>query len=117
MVWVQSYEMKTPMVSINGEYAAIGDQQGNSIYICNKSGPVGKATTLLPILRVTVSAKGIDVYKRQKQELGNDTQALQVVQSIRLMVEAAWNKKESRGTHMRLDYPEMVEEYEKEFVV
>ena len=59
VVWVQSYEMKTPMVSINGEYAAIGDQQGNSIYICNKSGPVGKATTLLPILRVTVSAKGM----------------------------------------------------------
>ena len=52
-----------------------------------------------------------------KQELGNDTQALQVVQSIRLMVEAAWNRKESRGTHMGLDYPEMVEEYEKEFVV
>ena len=59
VVWVQSYEMKTPMVSINGEYAAIGDQQGNSIYICNKGGPVGKATTLLPILRVTVSAKGM----------------------------------------------------------
>lgn len=59
VVWIQSYEMKSPVVSINGEYVAIGDQQGNSIYICNKSGKVGQATTLLPILRVTVSAKGV----------------------------------------------------------
>lgn len=58
-VWVLSYEMKTPLVSVNGDYAVIGDQQGNSMYICNKSGPEGQATTLLPILRVTVSAKGV----------------------------------------------------------
>lgn len=59
VIWVQSYEMKSPIVSINGEYVAIGDLQGNSIYICNKSGCIGQATTLLPILRVTVSAKGV----------------------------------------------------------
>lgn len=59
VVWVQSYEMKSPVVSINGEYAAIADQQGNSIYICNKTGCLGQATTLLPILRVSVSAKGV----------------------------------------------------------
>lgn len=59
VVWVQSYEMKSPLVSVNGEYVAIGDLQGNSIYICNKSGCIGQATTLLPILRVTVSAKGV----------------------------------------------------------
>lgn len=59
VVWMQSYEMKSPMVSINGEFAAIGDLQGNSIYICDKSGPQGQAVTLLPILRVTVSAKGV----------------------------------------------------------
>ena len=79
-----------------------------------------------------IAVKSLGIYRRgehleqararldemlSKQELGNDTQALQVVQSIRLMVEAAWNRKESRGTHMRRDYPEMVEEYEKEFVV
>lgn len=59
VVWIQSYGMKSPVVAINGEYAAIADQQGNSIYICNKSGCLGQATTLLPILRVTVSAKGV----------------------------------------------------------
>ena len=34
-IWTQSYEMKTPIVSINGECAAIADQQGNNIYICD----------------------------------------------------------------------------------
>ena len=47
------------MVSVNGDFVAIGDQQGNSIYICDKNGTQGQATTLLPILRVTVSAKGV----------------------------------------------------------
>ena len=59
VVWVQSYEMRSPVVSVNGDFVAIGDQQGNSIYICDKNGTQGQATTLLPILRVTVSAKGV----------------------------------------------------------
>ncbi len=59
VVWVQSYEMKAPVISINGDYAAIGDQQGNNIYICDKTGCIGQATTLLPILQVSVSAHGV----------------------------------------------------------
>lgn len=59
VIWNQSYEMKAPIVSVNGEYAAVADQQGTSIYICDKSGPRGQAVTLLPILRVTISAKGV----------------------------------------------------------
>ena len=58
-IWVLSYEMKSPVVSINGEFAAIWDQQGNSIYICDTGGLQGQATTLLPILQVAVSAKGV----------------------------------------------------------
>lgn len=58
-VWVQSYEMKTPIVSVNGDYAAIADQQGNHIYICDLNGCQGVATTVLPIIKVTVSAKGV----------------------------------------------------------
>ena len=35
-VWILSYEMKHPMITVNGDFAAIGDRQGNSIYICDK---------------------------------------------------------------------------------
>lgn len=58
-VWVQSYEMKSPIVAVNGDYAAIADQQGNNIYICDLNGCQGVATTVLPIIKVTVSAKGV----------------------------------------------------------
>ena len=34
-VWTESYEMKSPIISVKGDYAAIADMQGNSIYICN----------------------------------------------------------------------------------
>ena len=45
-------------------------------------------------------------------DIHNDTETNQIVESIKLMVEAALNRKESRGTHMRLDYPETLKEYE-----
>lgn len=58
-IWVQTYEMKAPIAVVNGSFAAIADQQGNSIYIFNEEGPQGVATTLLPIVRISVSGKGI----------------------------------------------------------
>lgn len=58
-VWSMSYQMKSPVCSVNGDFAVIGDQQGNDIYICDKSGCQGQATTLLPILRISVSAYGV----------------------------------------------------------
>ncbi|MGI6054572.1 MAG: DUF5711 family protein, partial [Clostridium sp.] len=58
-VWSISYELKSPVCYVNGEYAVIGEQQGNTIYICDRSGCQGQATTLLPILRVSVSAYGV----------------------------------------------------------
>ncbi len=58
-VWIQSYEMKSPIVAVNGDYAAIADQQGNSIYICDLNGCTGVAATILPIVKVTVSAQGV----------------------------------------------------------
>ncbi len=57
--WVQAYEMKAPIIAINGDYAAIADQQGNQIYIFDKNGCQGTATALLPISKVSVSAKGV----------------------------------------------------------
>jgi hypothetical protein len=60
-VWTESYEMKSPIISVNGSYAAIADQQGNSIYICDEDGKLGEATTVLPISKVAVSGTGIVV--------------------------------------------------------
>ena len=58
-IWVQSYEMNTPIVSVNGEYAVVADRQGTSMYICNTDGCQGHAAALLPILQVSVSAHGV----------------------------------------------------------
>lgn len=58
-IWTQGFEMKTPVISINGDYAVIADQQGNDIYICNKTGCTGIARTQLPITKAVVSGKGV----------------------------------------------------------
>lgn len=58
-VWSLSYELKNPITCVNGDYVVIADQQGNSLYICNKSGQQGEATTVLPILKVGISAYGV----------------------------------------------------------
>lgn len=58
-VWTESYEMKNPIVAVNGDYAAIADKQSNSIVICNTDGVQGRATTVLPVSKVTVSGTGL----------------------------------------------------------
>lgn len=58
-VWIQSYQMRSPIIAVNGDYAAIADQQGNSIQIFNKEGVVGTATTEMPITKITISSKGL----------------------------------------------------------
>lgn len=60
-IWTESYEMKNPIVSVKGEYAAIADRQSNSIYICNTDGTQGSVTTVLPISKVAVSGTGVVV--------------------------------------------------------
>ena len=58
-VWTQSYEMKSPVIHVNGDYVIIVDQQGNDIYICNTTGCTGVAKTQLPITKAAVSSKGV----------------------------------------------------------
>lgn len=60
-VWTQPYEMKSPIASVNGDYIAIADQQGNDIIICDRTGCQGTAKTLLPIIKASISAKGVVV--------------------------------------------------------
>lgn len=58
-VWIESYEMKSPVACVNGDFAAVADQQGNTIYIFDKTGKTGVANTVLPIIKATVSAHGV----------------------------------------------------------
>ena len=59
VLWTLSFEVKAPICSVNGDYAVIADQQGNSVYILNQSGLRREATTILPILRVSISEHGV----------------------------------------------------------
>ena len=58
-LWNQTYEMQSPIVCIAGEYVAVGDYKGNTIYVMNLSGPCGQINMNRVILDLTVSEKGI----------------------------------------------------------
>jgi aspartate oxidase len=62
-------------------------------------------------------ALGILTELSDKNEVKKDTETHQIVVSILLMVRAALLRKESRGTHMRIDYPDMKEEFAKEIII
>lgn len=58
-VWMTSYEMKNPAACVNGDYAVVADLQGNSIYICDLTGVLGQASTVLPVVKAVVSQTGV----------------------------------------------------------
>ena len=57
-VWSLSFEMQQPMVSTDGDYLAIGDYGGNTIYLQTSSSIVGTIDTNLPIRQLCVSESG-----------------------------------------------------------
>ncbi len=58
-VWSEAYEMRSPMVVVSGNYAAIADREGRSIYIFDLNGCQGKVQTILPVTNVTVASQGV----------------------------------------------------------
>lgn len=58
-IWNRTYEMQTPLISISGQTAAIGDYNGRSIYVVDKNGEKGTVNTNLPIRDLCVSSNGV----------------------------------------------------------
>ncbi len=58
-VWNQTYEMSSPMMSSSDSYIAIGDMEGNDIYIFDRYGQCGHLTTAVPIQAIELSEQGV----------------------------------------------------------
>lgn len=84
LIWNQSFEMSTPMLSICEGYLAIYDQGGTSIYIMTATGLAKKIETSTPISTVCVANQGtvavlmkeddvstVRLYDRKGNELAN----------------------------------------------
>lgn len=59
ILWNQTYEMQSPMISICGSVAAIGDYNGRTIYIQSTEKQLGTISTNLPIRSLCVAANGV----------------------------------------------------------
>ncbi|MGN0471679.1 MAG: DUF5711 family protein [Lachnospiraceae bacterium] len=82
-IWNITYQMQNPLVDIRGEYVAIGDYNGDTLYVMNKSGKQGEIAVPMPIRRFSISANGyvavitgntsgqaIYVYSRSGEQVG-----------------------------------------------
>ncbi len=57
--WSITYNMQAPIVDVCGTTMVIAEQQGTQIYVVNEDGLLGNYASLLPILKVRVSAQGV----------------------------------------------------------
>lgn len=58
-LWNQTFEMQSPIISVCGDVAAIGDYNGRTIYVVNSTGQMGTVKTNLPIRDIEVSQSGV----------------------------------------------------------
>jgi hypothetical protein len=58
-VWNQMYQMQKPIIDICQNVVAIGDYNGNTIYIMDDTSVLGSFSTGLPIMEISVSANGL----------------------------------------------------------
>lgn len=59
VVWDQTYEMQSPIVTICDDVVAIGDYNGRTIYVQNQEKQLGVISTNLPIRDISVAANGV----------------------------------------------------------
>ncbi|MDE6685927.1 MAG: hypothetical protein K2K17_01270, partial [Lachnospiraceae bacterium] len=58
-IWSCPFEMQSPMIEINGDYVAVADYAGRTIYIFNSTGELGTIQTNLPIRDIEVAGNGV----------------------------------------------------------
>lgn len=59
VIWNETYQMQKPLVEVNGNAVAVGDYNGNIIYVLNEKGKVTEINTNLPIQDLCISKTGI----------------------------------------------------------
>ncbi|MBQ7781101.1 MAG: hypothetical protein IJ405_03665 [Lachnospiraceae bacterium] len=59
VLWDQTYEMQSPIVSICGDVVAIGDYNGRTIYVQSAEKQLGTINTNLPIRNLCVAGNGV----------------------------------------------------------
>lgn len=58
-VWNQTFSMQNPKIKICGEWAAVGDINGSTIYMFGTQGMIGSVDTSLSISQIEVAQQGI----------------------------------------------------------
>lgn len=58
-LWNMTYDMQSPVVRTCNETVAVGDYNGNTIYVANSEGTLGSFGTNLPIRDFCVSSQGV----------------------------------------------------------
>jgi len=57
-MWNITYEMQSPMVSVQNDIVGIGDFGSRQVYLMNTAGSIGNITTTMPIYKFCVSSAG-----------------------------------------------------------
>ncbi len=58
-IWDLTFEIQNPLIDVCENYAAIGEAEGNKIFVVNDEGKQGEIETLLPIRQIEVAAQGM----------------------------------------------------------
>lgn len=58
-IWVESYKMKQPVAVVSGEYIAVADLNGNSVYVFNTNGKVNSVEMPYNICNIDVASQGV----------------------------------------------------------
>lgn len=58
-LWTEAYTMSKPVIAVRDSYAAVADQEGNSVYLYDESGKVGSYSMSYPVRKIMVAKQGV----------------------------------------------------------